>query len=394
MQSFICVDLGASSTRYCSDDGEVKFQDNNVCIIGEDTETRLEAWSEGEEHKGSNIKQSLDVSIQKENDSESDYFPVRALVGDVARRFNKSSTRPGGLKNKHKQPVNYISAITVTAASILESGKTEGDISMYIALPPVEAKTAEAYVAKQLIGTFSVKFNMLDTTVKINVIEVKCLEEAYMAITSFFFTKDGALREENKNYGVGNLLSLDIGASTTDLATVQNRRFLEKTGKTYKIGGNVVRDTVSGYIQQELGYEADSVTSEHVVAEGRVQSGNTYKDFSKWVQLAKEEYATQIVNSMQTYFTAIGIPLQSYKAIVVSGGGSQPSQYIEDSVDASDLEPHVIKTSEAMSYFIEEKLKDICDTLDVIHIGDNPRLANVTGLYIRASFDKAKRLRG
>lgn len=386
MGSFICTDLGASSTRYCSDDGVIKWIPNNVCIVDENTVTKLVEW--GADTLEERAKQSMDVTITKVSGAPSDYFPVRALIGDIGKRYSSNNIRPNGMQNKHKQQINYISAMASLAVNRLSHGVMEDDIDMYIALPPIEAKPAMEYVQEQLVGDFEIKFNMLDMTVKVHIKSVTCLEESYMAITSFFFNIEGTLNENHARFAKGNLLSLDIGASTTDLAAVQDRKFLERTGKTYKIGGNVVRDIVADYIQQEFGYEIDEATVEQAVAEGRVQSGNTYVDCSKYVVLAKETFATQIVNNMHTYFRTINIPLQSFKGIVVSGGGSMPSQYVDDS-DPKNLK--IVKTSEPMSTFIADKLKGICDTIEVVHIEDSPRFSNIRGMFVRATFDKVKK---
>lgn len=377
MSSFICADLGASSTRYCSDNGIIKWIPNNICIIEEETVTRLEKW--GSPSFEESIKQSLDVTITKIDGAESEYFPVRALIGDIAMRYSSSNLRPNSMASKHRQKINYISAITSMAVNRLTNNVLEDDIDFYVALPPVEAKPAEDYVAEQLLGTFKVKFNMLDKELTLRIKSVNCYAESYMATTSYFFNIDGSLNREHADFLIGRILSIDIGASTTDLAIVQ-KKFVENTGQTYKIGGNVVRDIVANYIQQEFGYEADNTTAEKVVVEGRVQAGNAYIDFSKFVIKAKEEFATQIVNSLDTYFSKIKMPLQSIRAIVVSGGGSMPGAYTTENGE-------VIKTSESMSYFIAEKLKDICGTIEVVHIDDEPRLANIKGLFIKASLD-------
>ena len=57
------------------------------------------------------------------------------------------------------------------------------------------------------------------------------------------------------------------------------------------------------------------------------------------------------------------------------------SQYINDSKE-------VVSTSAPMSAFVTEQLQNVCNTVKVIPYGDDARLANVKGLFIRASLDK------
>lgn len=383
--SFICIDLGASNTRYMEDDGNIHFLPNNIKQLSKDTVTNLDMWSNND--KEAAILDSLDMTIEKTS-GNSDYFPIRFLLGNIANRFTNSNERPTALQNKHRQRVNYVSAISAVAIARL-LGRTMGmeadsdDVHMYLALPPVEAKIAFDYMTEQLCGKYKVKFNMLDEEVEFNVVSLKCMEESYAALTTFFFDS-GKIRPESAKYAVGNVLSLDIGASTTDIVAVKDMKFLERTGKTFKIGGNVVRDEVISLIQQRDGYEINQSDAETVVAEGRVQRGIAYSDASDIVERAKSLFAAKIVENMQTYFTQIDIPIQSFLAIVVSGGGSMRGEYTTD-------EGKVIETSKPMSAYITEKLHSICDTVAVEYIGDNPRLANIKGLYTRALYDKIRR---
>ena len=86
--SFICVDLGASNTRYSVDDGIMHWMPNNVAIIKQDENTRMEVWDSN--NLDERINQHLDVTIEKTS-GESSYFPLRALVGKIADRYTSVS---------------------------------------------------------------------------------------------------------------------------------------------------------------------------------------------------------------------------------------------------------------------------------------------------------------
>lgn len=396
-KSRVCIDLGASNTRHATIKDGTKCMPNNVTIIEEDLVTLLDKRGSNDSDKNVDaleeyILQNLDVTITSSDIVDSEYFPVRALVGDASSRYRRPSEKPNALKNKHKQVINYINAITSLAIRTKLKGLECEDIYLYLALPPIEAREANDYVEKQLKGHIDVKFNMLDFTVKLNIVGVTCLEESYMALTSFFFTTDGKAREEAKQYANDNVLFIDIGASTTDLAAAKAKKYLEKSGRTIKIGGNVVRDNVANAIQELFGFEPDLAISENAVAEGRVQLGKSYKDISEKVVLAKEEFAQQITNSLDTYFTRIGMPLQSFVAIIVGGGGSMQSSYIDESVTAEDGTEVVKVTSAPMSEYITKRLKAICADIDVIQV-DNPRLANLNGMLVRAKYDEMSELK-
>jgi len=63
----------------------------------------------------------------------------------------------------------------------------------------------------------------------------------------------------------GNVLSLDIGASTTDLTVIQNGRYLERSGRTYRTGGNVVRDYLITAISKEYDFDLNLSDAEKTV---------------------------------------------------------------------------------------------------------------------------------
>lgn len=371
--SFVAIDVGASSTRFCSDNGNIMILPNNMAMIEEDTRVDLEPY-------GDTVELALDVKIKKE-ESNSDFFPARALIGSMANRFSANNVRPSGMSNKHIQRVNYISIITAIAVNKLKTGIDE-DIDLYLALPPNEIKVAKDYVSEQLMGTYEVELpKFKGEVVKFNIKSVQCFAESYMASMAYFFNMNGTIREEAQEYNTGNVLSLDVGASTSDLAIVENMRYLEKTGQTYKIGGNIIKDLVADYVREEFGYDIQDEVLELAVSEGRLPMGNSYVNIGLQLENAKKEFAQQVVAQMQNYFRKVGVALQSIRCIVVSGGGSMKSEYTdENGVN--------IVTSEPTSYYITEALKDVCKGVDVVAFSDNPRLANTIGLFIRANIDK------
>ena len=373
---FVAVDLGASSTRYVSDNGKIAIMPNNMVMLP------VDALVDVMPDDGS-VDNSLEVVIKKEE--ASDYFPTKVLIGKMAEKYSSNNDRPSVLSNKHKQKINYVSGIVAAALSRLNSGVPE-DINLYIALPPIEVKTAKEIVAEKFNGKYTVEFPkyMGGLAVKVNVISTTCAEESFLAMMSYFFKMEGTVREEAKQYMSGNVLSLDIGASTSDLAIVKDGRYLDKSGQTYKTGGNVARDYLINSIRGEYGFDLPLSDAETVMSEGRLKLGNTHKEVREIVSQAKRECARGIVQSMQTYFRQVDIPIQTIRAIVVSGGGSMHSQYVDENNE-------IVVTAEPMSSFITEAIKEICEGVDVVNHGENPRMANITGLFIRAMIDEAKR---
>ena len=372
--NFTAVDLGASSTRYTSDCGKISIIPNNMVFLDPDKKVDIEPYDDS-------IESALEVKIVK--DGESEFFPVKALVGQMAERYSSNNERPSVLANKHVQRINYVSGILTVALSKL-AYNLDDQIKLYVALPPIEVKNAKEIVRENFMGDYTVTLPKYKggTTVKFSIVDVACHEESFMSLLSYFFTVEGLPNADNKKYLTGNILSLDIGASTTDLAIVKNCGYLDKSGQTYKTGGNIARDYLIDAVRAEYGFDLPLNEADLTMAEGRIQLGNSYEDVSSIVDAAKKEFANSVVNAMQGYFRQVDIPIQTIRAIIVSGGGSMQSEYVNE-------QGETVKTSEPMSYYITQALTKICSGVEVEPYGESPRLANIKGLFIRAKVDAA-----
>ena len=372
---FVALDLGASSTRYISNNGKVGILPNNMQFIQLNTRVDLEPYND-------EIEGALDITI--ECDKESEFFPVRVLVGSMAARYSPTNVRPSVMTNKYMQKINYVSAVLASAVC-KEKNVLGEELIGYVGLPPVEVNIARDIIRNNLVGHYKVTFNKLDKQVEFDIVDVGCFEESFMAILSYFFDVNGKLREQAKKYGYGNVLSLDIGASTTDLVVVSDMKYLERSGQTYKTGGNVAREFLRDDLRALYGYDVPDEIADIAMAEGRIQMGNSYEDISSLVESAKQRFAAQVVEQMHSYFRKVNIPIQTIRAIIVSGGGSMRSEYVAE--DGS-----VVETSQPMSYYITQELNKVCPGVEVEpHVLD-ARLANIYGLFIRANIDIRKRM--
>lgn len=386
--NFVAVDLGASSTRYAvgQTSGSGILPNNAFFVerINEDGTkvADMDPVSVGTIN-GEDILSRLEVLITKVG-ATSDFFPMHGLLGSMAESTSESNITPDVGKNKTKQRVNYLSLITTLAVARLEHSIDE-KITLYLALPPSEVKKVRGSVDEMFVGTYEVTFPKYNggTNVTVTIEKVMCHEESALAVTSFFFDTNGKPRDNLAKYGNKTILSIDIGASTIDLAITKEGVLLDRTGRTYKTGGNVAREKLCSMINEEYEYRVPAGVANLIMAEGRLQYGATYLEVGRMVNEAKLGVAKEVANYMKLYFSDIQIPIQTIHAIMVSGGGSMQSQYIN-----SDNE--VVVTSPPMSFFLTEELKDICPNIEIVSHSDNPRLANVTGLVIRARFDEYK----
>ena len=377
--SFVAIDLGASSTRYVSDSGNISILPNNVVYLPSMEQSLMMPDS-------TDIESTLEVQIVKNEPDTSGYFPANVLMGIMAERHRGISERPNVNMRKYAQKINYISAIVACAVSKLKFDLTD-DFDLYLAVPPIEVNEAKAEFNKVLVGSYTVTFPkyMGGAVVTFRINSVSCYAESYMASTSFFFNMNGTAKESSRRYLNGTVLSLDIGASTTDLAIIKNGRYLDKSGQTYMIGGNVARDNLIDLISNSYSMILPLDDAERVMAEGRLQQGNSYVDVSGLISTAKTDLAKQLMQYMNTYFSRVNVPIKLINTIVVSGGGSLQSQYV-------NADGEVVKTSEPMSHFVTQELTSMSSGTDVVEYGDEARFANVRGLFIKAKTDQLKKV--
>lgn len=380
MGEFSGVDIGASNTRLVQSKGKFATIPNNAVF--------LEKGADGMFHLtdlvpyDDSIENCLESFIQKRGDEMN---AMHVLYGSMAERYSPMNVRPSVQENKYKQQLSYASLIVASAINRLVYGLGE-EFNLYVAVPPVEVKMAEKVFREKLIGEWEVqlpKYGMNGAMTTLKIKNVFCYAESHMSSISFFFNLNGTQKEESKQYIKGTLLSINIGASTTDLAIIKDGRYIDNSGKTIPVGGNIAREHLIGSVAEQYGFELPIEEAEKVVAEGRLMLGNSYVDASEMVNEAKRTLAEEIVNKLQFYFKQVNTPIQTIKAIAVSGGGSLTSLYYDD-----NNEP--VYTSEPMSSFVTEKLKDWCSTIDVASYGEEARLADIKGLFICANLNEVR----
>ena len=371
----ICTDQGASSTRFSVNNSKVYKNPNNFIEVDIESDIRNTPYTQ-------EFVDNMDLTISK--DGESDFFPVRILGGTLAERYSSSSAKPSMLSSKSRQPVNYYSVISSVVNSILlsedaEDCKSPVDVTCYMCLPPVEItgnNENEDYVKSQLAGKYTVRLNKMDREIAFNIKEVNVYAESVLAVVAFLFNQDATQRTEMAKYNKGYILGFDLGASTADLVLIKDRRFIEHSGYTCKLGGNIIDDLMRSEIRRKFGTEVSNDDIIEAVRTGRLAYGSSYKDVSAELQKCKKQYASMLFEKVETYFASNNIGLQSIKAVFMSGGGSMQSSYMDESGKE-------VVTSPSVGEYIDEMLKKVCDSVDmVLSPSVNPRECNIVGLIL------------
>lgn len=383
--NFVVADLGASGTRYASCKGKPSIIPNNMVFIEDrnpDTgEVKVNLTPVKLHTESDDINERLEFIIHKE-DGNTTYFPMHVLMGSLADRHPKVTVRPDPT-SKTRQRIYYASMVASIALSRI-SDNIDEDVMFYMALPPTELREVSEELNSMICGHYDVEMPKVNegTKVSFNIKEVRCFEESSCAILSFLFTTSGKPKPEFAKFGNRTILSIDIGASTTDFAIAKKGVIQDKTSKTEPIGGNIVRDKVIDYIRGKFGFKLPAEEADTAITHGLFYRGIDPVPLGAILDKAKLEVAETIVEDLGYYFAGIDTPIETINAIVVSGGGSMQSQYINE-------DGKVTVTSRPMSDFITEKLKEKFNiNLLVVNHSDNPRMANVSGLFTRARLDE------
>jgi hypothetical protein len=381
----ISVDLGASQTRFMNTvGGEVNTIPNRYTLEDNGKDIMLGKVSD-------NIQDNLDISIARITDLDGDkYFPVRVLMGDFAARHSARLRQPQALESKHLQPINYYSILTALAIQVRkvrkDLTKTE-KVELYLALPPVEVRATKAvkYISDILKGRFIVGFNVDKVKVDLHITKIHLLEESRLACMAYSFNTDLTPTQLGKDIynDKKTVLSVDIGASTTDLGIIKNASYRETSGGTIKKGGNFIAVELRQLVEQEHGFQPSVEDIATAVTTGKLKKGDKVLDVAGLLTQSKIKCASEMMADIEEYFTLQGISPNSIEVMLVSGGGSMAS-YVEG-------DEGKIETTKPLTYFLEREIKKLSD-VRVEYLSDNPNInpreANIKGLSMKAKFDQ------
>lgn len=375
---FVAVDIGASSTRFATETSKkIDIIPNNTVFIEPDANLNMDTQDKAIE---SNLDVTItrsdisnDVRLKVEGNGNEPFFPMRALIGEMAERYNAVPIRPNSNMPKHNQRVNYMSSLMAIALSKLSNPNMSEDIKLYMALPPIEVRNSKQDIKDYLTGSYTVTFNRIvdenRRTVKFNIVDVRCFEESRAALLEFILSCDKAMETA---YANSMILSIDIGASTTDFVIFNKRKFLDKTGMTVPVGGNMLHDNIIDIITTRGDLISDDAV-ELLIREGRLRDGAELKVCGEIVDQAKERVVQDIAVRLNTYFTRMRITPKDISYIVVSGGGSMCSSYVDEN-------GKVQVTSKPLSEFLTKIIHTMSPSTQVMFFSDEPRMANIRGL--------------
>lgn len=364
-QLTMCVDMGASITKYAVDEHSVGSFPNNMVVRTTPSETYKLS-----DNRLDNFEMKISCPEQDKSGTPlAEILDKYVSFGKYASRSRETSVKPSVDYKKCTQAINYASVLAAIAYEV-EKGNLWGKIKVALAVPPVEISQArEAFNA--LIGSYEITLvgggRLADDVQKFEIVDVKCYEESLLTCTSYLFSKRGPKHPELLTK---TLLVFDIGASTTDVGVVKKGIYWDKSQQTLRIGGNMIRDFLKDALYEKYELLLEGEELEEAVQKGVVEICGEEQNIVDLLDDAREHCASEIKEQLSTYFKRIGLDIKSIGAVILSGGGSLSSGAEEQTEGEGD--------KKSVGYFISEALG-----LQGLYYGDEARFANVEGLVLR-----------
>lgn len=379
---YVAIDLGASNTRYMSIDRKVNFVDNSMVFLENGAQLRdLDKIDDI-------VENNLELIITRNSDIESKHFngPVHVCIGELVSRTSKIVEKINQNDHKSNQRAAYVSVILSVALSKLKNPSLGDKINLFQMLPPSEvaSSTSKKKFIDTAKGKYKVEFPRVGengVVVEFEINDVFLFEEGRMGVIQFIF--DDAHPENRTKYSSVRLMVIDVGASTTDVCIFDKGKFMEISGNTLPVGCNNCLTSIVRSLES-MGKRVTINDAALSLIDGRRPNGAKRVPIPDIINEAKEDLAADIMARLMGYFTNIGISLDSIQYVIVSGGGSLPSSYIDEETGKQVIVADSITTP------ISAAIKEYCDGIETIHIGDDPRTANIRGLGIWAAVNNGE----
>lgn len=390
--SFVDIDLGASDTRYVGNNKIIRILPNRIAF---DTNNGPNGFTpvELEVDNPDKIESCLEFIVTKDESGVADaekstYFPMHFLMGSIAERSGLPFVSPVKDKHKTNQIVNYASMIACMTMTKILDNIDDDETTLGICLPYTHTTPDDiAKYKREITGKFEVFLPKYKggTTISINVTKAGYATEGVVSILSFFMNTDSIdnrgedpFVKENKKYSNPNYytVSIDIGHSTTDFAVFKGSSLINSTVNTVNEGGiSLVSAVTKALSKKEYGF-SDSEIAE-ALSEGRIRIGasDRYIEFYDELKDAKEKLANSIYERMSKWFDEIG-DIQAYKIglVIVSGGGSLSSGYIDENGEFHETVPSIVD-------IMKDKIHDKFPGADIKRHSDDARMANIKGIF-------------
>lgn len=346
------------------------------------------------------------------------YDNERYVNGHVLNmEYSNEYLRPTSTQAKLEQEVSMVTlqaAINKAACIVLESGLVDLNyarlsFSLTVLLPPIE-EHAGLQALKENLNKLTTVHLEIPFNMQIQVgLGVSTKPEGVCGFFSAFFKVVGLepvqtletnkeldlkkgdyyiyeyknvsieFRDENTKFVDQDVLVIDIGAGTSDLALARAMEIIEDSRDTQPYGGNVVETQLINTVKKNFNLRMTKQGAAYAVQTGLAKEGTGYHIVDDLVKEAKDNYAKRFLLSLQEYFEANMIEPRRLGGVLVVGGGGLPTlRQNSDGVLEEVVEPMV-------KYILDHLSKLAPKIIEVDTTGLDLRQMNLEGAFILLS---------
>ena len=313
------------------------------------------------------------------SEETSTIFQINAKIGEnpvtgvyangevQLREFNTSPIRPYAMDKKYESITTVLSfevamlqamRALMSITRVTDYKQLAVDWSVFILLPPGDLKYGKSLMEDAVLSVKRVECAYPDVDFDTRVKRVVVLPEGYCAFMALLFDKGCVVRPEYQYLAEETTLVIDIGAGTTDILIMKDKRIIESTMTTFEKGGNNVTQGVKRELRVKHGIKLNETDIIRGTVTGIIKDGAKEVDICDIINDVKDSVASSIITDIQDFFEETEFPIRSISRLLVCGGGSVSSE--DDIAENQNIK--------AISESIIARLKRLSPNVELIDI--------------------------
>jgi hypothetical protein len=323
----IAIDSGSTYTRFAPFDNEemeigtVRELNSDVLEVGDIT--MLKSASKALYSNMEFIVRDVTVPSEKPEKifNEAHFVKGDLLVGMPGAKVERNS-RVSKVETKTTY-YNILSAITL---NVLESVNNGGELKacyrvhLAMTLPPrdLKSKFTVETLKNRLKGHYTVTMPRVGVKINIRIEDDIWLENEPTAI--IYDIASNEAEDVERSIMDKTAIIVDGGGGTTDMAVVIGGQLVDAQADTNEFGGKLLLDSIARIYQSETGRSKPELSAvEDSLVNGILIRGNSNVDVFSYVDVAKEQVAQSIYNSINGLCDMMQKSLDDIEEVILHG---------------------------------------------------------------------------
>lgn len=228
--------------------------------------------------------------------------------------------------------LNVLKAMT-QQKSVVDVAEVEWDIVAL--LPPGQYEADKELLQELLLSVRELNLHFPKIHVPVKVSSATVLPEGFCAYIGTIFDKKSEIRPEYRDILNETTLVLDVGAGTSDMIIIEDKRILQYTKNTINRGGNNVTQLVKKKLKAQ-GLFLPEVKIIEGIAKGKVKDGAKWVDIREEINASKSEIALFLIKDVMDFFEESQFPVRTISRMLVVGGGILAGEGVEGLIPLTD----------------------------------------------------------